>query len=52
MNLQIQNAGYMNYNHALAPINAEVLESKPLRKPFIEANTEDVDLLHLQTDLN
>ena len=50
MNLQIQNASYMNYNHALAPINAEVLESKPLRKPFIEANTEDVDLLHLQND--
>jgi hypothetical protein len=50
MNLQIQNASYMNHNHALAPINVEVLESKPLRKPFIEANTEDVDLLHLQHD--
>jgi len=39
------------YNLHVTPITeSEVVESKPLRKPFIEANTQKVDLLHLQQD--
>lgn len=48
MNLQIQNASYTNQTLALT--TAEVIETKPLRKPFIEANTEEVKLIHLERD--
>jgi hypothetical protein len=48
MNLQIQPHAY-SFN--VAPfMEAEVIESKPLRKPFIEANTQVVGLSHLQQD--
>lgn len=50
MNLQFQNASHLNHNHVLAPINVELHENKPLRKPFIEANTVEVNLSHLQHD--
>ena len=38
------------YNHALTTILPRVGVNSVKRKPFIEANTEDVDLLHLQHD--
>jgi hypothetical protein len=50
MNLQFQNASHLNHNHVLAPINVELHENKPLRKPFVEANTVEVNLSHLQHD--